>query len=203
MKISPEKLDELIKIIHLAGIEIIKIYKKKVTKRYKSDNTPVTNADIRANDIICKGLKRHFPDHRVHTVNFPGDPYPIHIDATFTPIRPGLILNNPVRKLPKEQRKLFKDNGWEIIEAAQPAHNSPPPLTYYSIWLSMNILVLDPKTVCVEKSEVYQAEQLDKLGMEVLPVDFREAYGFGGSLHCSTTDVYREGSLQDYFPKQE
>ena len=53
-------------------------------------------------------LKRHFPDHRVHTVNFPGDPYPIHIDATFTPIRPGLILNNPVRKLPKEQRKLLK-----------------------------------------------------------------------------------------------
>ena len=40
----------------------------------------------------------------------------------------------------------------------------------------MNILVLDPKTVCVEKSEVYQAEQLDKLGMEVLPIDFREAY---------------------------
>ena len=33
----------------------------------------------------------------------------------------------------------------------------------------MNVLVLDPKTVCVEKSEVYQAEQLDKLGMEVVP----------------------------------
>ena len=97
---------------------------------------------------------------------------------------------------------IFEDNGWEIIEAAQPANNSPPPLTYYSIWLSMNVLVLDPKTVCVEKSEVYQAEQLDKLGMEVLPIDFREAYGFGGSLHCSTTDVYREGKLQDYFPKQ-
>ena len=62
MKISPEKLDELIKIVHLAGIEIIKIYKKKVTKKYNSDNTPVTNADIRANDIICKGLKLHFPE---------------------------------------------------------------------------------------------------------------------------------------------
>jgi hypothetical protein len=34
-------------------------------------------------------LRRHFPDHRVHAVNFPGDPYPIHIDATFTPLRPG------------------------------------------------------------------------------------------------------------------
>ena len=62
MKISPEKLDELIKIVHLAGIEIIKIYKKKVTKKYKSDNTPVTNADIKANEIICKGLKLHFPE---------------------------------------------------------------------------------------------------------------------------------------------
>ena len=61
MNITPEKLDELIRIVHLAGVEIIKIYKKKVTKKYKSDNTPVTNADIKANDIICKGLKRHFP----------------------------------------------------------------------------------------------------------------------------------------------
>ena len=62
--------------------------------------------------------------------------------------------------------------------------------------------VLDPKTVCVEKTEVYQAEQLDKLGMEVIPIDFREVYAFGGSLHCSTTDVFREGNLQNYFPKQ-
>ena len=42
----------------------------------------------------------------------------------------------------------------------------PPPL-YSSVWLSMNVLVLDSKTVCVEKSEKYQAEQLDKLGMEL------------------------------------
>ena len=38
----------------------------------------------------------------------------------------------------------------------------------------MNVLVLDPKTVCVEKSEKYQAEQLDKLGMEVIPVELRD-----------------------------
>ena len=79
-----------------------------------------------------------------------------------------MIINNPQRKLPKEQRKLFESNGWEIIDSAQPAHNEPPKLCYSSVWLSMNVLVLDPKTVCVEKSEVYQAEQLDKLGMEVI-----------------------------------
>ena len=36
-------------------------------------------------------IRRHYPVVRVHAVNFPGDPYPIHIDATFTPIRPGLM----------------------------------------------------------------------------------------------------------------
>jgi glycine amidinotransferase len=148
-------------------------------------------------------IKRHYKDHRVHAVNFPGDPYPIHIDATFTPIKPGLIINNPQRRLPKEQRILFEKNDWKIIDAAQPAHNAPPALCYSSIWLSMNVLVLDPKTVCVEKSEVYQAEQLDKLGMEVIPVEMRDAYAFGGGLHCCTADVYREGVLEDYFPNQK
>ena len=26
------------------------------------------------------------------------------------------IINNPQRRLPKEQRKLFEDNGWEIVD---------------------------------------------------------------------------------------
>ena len=53
-------------------------------------------------------LQRHFPDHRVHSVNFPGDPYPIHIDATFVPLRPGLVINNPRRRLPDAQRAIFR-----------------------------------------------------------------------------------------------
>jgi glycine amidinotransferase len=147
-------------------------------------------------------LQRHFPDHRVHAVNFPGDPYPIHIDATFVPLRPGLIINNPNRRLPADQKKIFEKNGWEIIDAAQPAHKNPPPLCYSSVWLSMNCLVIDPKTVCVEASEVYQMEQFGKLGFEVIPIPFRDAYAFGGGLHCSTADVYREGKCEDYFPNQ-
>ena len=146
-------------------------------------------------------LRRHYPNHRVHAVNFPGDPYPIHIDATFTPLRPGLIINNPERRLPDDQRKFFERNDWQIIDAARPAHNSPPPLCYSSVWLSMNVLVLDPKTICVEASEVNQMEQFDKLGFEVVPVPFRDAYAFGGALHCATADVYREGTCEDYFAK--
>lgn len=136
-------------------------------------------------------LRRHFPDHRIHALNFPGDPFPAHIDCTFLPLRPGLILSNPMRPPIDEQIAPLLKDGWEIVPAARPAHNSSPPLCYSSVWLSMNVLVIDPKTVCVEASEVYQADQLSRLGFEVIPVSFRDAYPFGGGLHCATAEVLR------------
>lgn len=157
---------------------------------------------LTTNRTAMEWFKRYYPNLTVHAVNFPGDPYPIHIDATFVPLRPGLIINNPTRHLPQEQRAIFEKNGWEIVDAAQPAHKEPPPLCYSSVWLSMNCLVLDHKTVICEASEVNQMEQMDKLGMNVIPVPFRDAYPFGGALHCATADVYREGGCEDYFPNR-
>jgi len=66
----------------------------------------------------------------------------------------------------------------------------------------MNTLVIDDKYIVVEESEVHQIEQLKKLGFEPVPIAFRDAYPFGGGLHCSTTDVRREGICEDYFPNQ-
>ena len=157
---------------------------------------------LTTNRKAMEWFKRRYPELRVHAVNFPGDPYPIHIDATFVPLRPGLIINNPHRRLPEEQRKIFEANDWQIVDAAMPAHDEPPPLCYSSVWLSMNCLVVDHKTVIAEASEVNQLEQMDKLGMNVIPVPFRDAYAFGGALHCATADVYREGGCEDHFPNQ-
>ncbi len=147
-------------------------------------------------------LRRHFPNHRVHSVIFKED-QPMHIDATFVPLRPGLALSNRQRNpLTPELVELFKKNDWQIVECAKPAHDKKAKLSYCSVWLSMNVLVLDPKTVCVEASEVDQMEQFNKLGFEVVPVPFWDVAAFGGGLHCATADVYREGALEDYFPKQ-
>ncbi|MEJ5357072.1 MAG: hypothetical protein WHT06_00235 [Desulfobacterales bacterium] len=147
-------------------------------------------------------LRRHFPGHRIHSVIFQED-QPMHIDATFVPLRPGLALSNRVRKpLTPELVELFRKNDWEIVECAKPAHDKKAKLSFCSVWLSMNVLVLDPKTVCVEASEVEQMEQLDRLGFEVIPVPFWDVAAFGGGLHCATADVYREGTLEDYFPRQ-
>lgn len=147
-------------------------------------------------------LRRYFPNHRIHKVMF-DEEWPNHIDATFVPLRPGLVLCNRKRTpLIKETAELLKKNGWEMITCAMPAHEKKAHLSHCSIWLSMNLLVLDPKTVCVESSETAQMEQLDKLGFEVIPVPFWDVSAFGGGLHCATADVYREGVCEDYFPNQ-
>jgi glycine amidinotransferase len=147
-------------------------------------------------------LQRHFPNLRVHPMHFPGDVYPSHIDCTLVPLRPGLVLSNPQRPPLVDEVEIFRRNGWQIVPAAPPAHERSPPLCYSSPWLSMNVLSLDEKTVCVEASEIYQLEQLNRLGFEVIPVPLRDAYAFGGGLHCATSDVWREGACDDLFPRQ-
>jgi glycine amidinotransferase len=147
-------------------------------------------------------LRRHYPHHRIHTVSFK-ETEPMHIDATFVPLRPGLALSNRQRvPLNRKLFTLFEKNGWEIVPCAEPAHDGKAPLSFCSQWLSMNILMLDPKTVCVEAQEVKQMEQFDQLGFEVISVPLYDVAPFGGGLHCATADVHREGTLEDYFPKQ-
>ena len=68
--------------------------------------------------------------------------------------------------------------------------------------LSMNCLVIATKTVICDAAAVHQIEQLDPLGMNFIPVPFRDAYPFGGALPCATADVFREGDCEDYFPTQ-
>ena len=98
--------------------------------------------------------------------------------------------------------KLFEINDWEIVPCAEPALDEPPPLCYCSVWLSMNTLLLDEKTIFVEEQERAQQQQLSDLGFEVIPVPFWAVGPFGGGLHCATADVYRDGDMEDYFPTQ-
>jgi glycine amidinotransferase len=146
-------------------------------------------------------LQRHYPDHRVHTVRYK-ELLPWHMDTTIVPLRPGLVMFNLGRPALEPQREFFEKNDWEILEAPKSVLTKKRPMTFCSIWLNINLLVLDPKTVCVEASETPVIELLDQNGFEVIPVPFYEVSPFGGGLHCGTADVYREGTFEDYFPKQ-
>jgi len=154
------------------------------------------------NKAGIRWLSQHFPNHRVHMVRY-AEELPWHMDTTLVPLRPGLVLFNEGRPaLEPAQRELFEKNGWEILIPPKTLLTKKRPMTFCSLWLNINLLVLDPKTVCVEASETPVQELLDKKGFEVIPVPFYEVSPFGGGLHCGTVDVYREGTLEDYFPKQ-
>ena len=149
-------------------------------------------------------LRRHLEPRglRVHVLHFPLDLFPSHIDCTFVPLRPGLILTNPERPLHRGEEKLFRDNGWQLVDAPQPTstNDEMPPYCQSSKWLSINVLSLSPTTVVCEEREKPLHDMLDQLGFEVLTVPFRNVFEYGGSLHCATCDVRRAGGCDDLFP---
>ena len=146
-------------------------------------------------------LRRHLEPKgfRLHEVSFGDEDRAIHIDCQFFCPRPGLLLQSPnLFSRNPEFHELFKKNGWEVV-IAEESKGQKPDISYF---LAYNVLSLDPETICAEASETKVLEQLDGLGLNVIPVEFSDVGVFGGGLHCSTVDIYREGDCEDYLPKQ-
>jgi glycine amidinotransferase len=156
--------------------------------------------DLVSNEFGAEWLRRHLgPDFRVHRIPF-RDLLPTHIDTTLVPIRPGLVLINPHRPCADGGLELFRANGWQIVEAPRSVRSGRSPARDVSNWISMNILMLDPRTAVVEQAEKPMMELLRSLGCEVIPCPFDRVYPFGGGFHCCTGDIRRAGTLQSYFP---
>lgn len=147
---------------------------------------------------------------RVHVLHFPYDKEPSHIDCTFIPLRPpreshnGIILTNPERPLLEQEKGIFINNNWDLVEAPMPSKiNYPmPSFCLSSKWLSMNLLSIDETTVIVEENEKDLHNILEKLSFNVIKIPFRNVFEFGGSIHCSTWDIEREDSNNDFFKIQ-
>eukprot|EP00548_Thalassiothrix_antarctica_P013169 CAMPEP_0194169460 /NCGR_PEP_ID=MMETSP0154-20130528/4122_1 /TAXON_ID=1049557 /ORGANISM="Thalassiothrix antarctica, Strain L6-D1" /LENGTH=605 /DNA_ID=CAMNT_0038880849 /DNA_START=42 /DNA_END=1859 /DNA_ORIENTATION=- len=136
---------------------------------------------------------------RVHTLRFPYDLAPSHIDCTFVPLRPGLILTNPDRPIAKKDAECFRKAGWRFIDAPEPNNAVRPAFSQSSKWLSMNVLSISPTCVVVEEQETNLQALLEKEGFDIITVPFRAVYEFGGGLHCSTWDIRREDRCEDFF----
>jgi len=68
-----------------------------------------------------------------------------------------------------------------------------------SIWLGMNLLMINPGLAIVDRDQVPLIKLLNKHHIEVIPLLLRHSKTLGGSFHCVTLDVRRKGSLEDYF----
>lgn len=131
---------------------------------------------------------------KIHTLQF-NDYHPMHIDATFYPLAPGKLLVHPerVQHIPE----IFKN--WDVIKAPTPSIPTSHPLYFSSIWMNINVLMLDEKRVIVERQEESMIKELTDHGFKVIPCNFRNFNSFGGSFHCATVDIRRNGKLQSYF----
>lgn len=141
-------------------------------------------------------MRRHLGDeYNIHVLSF-NDPNPMHIDATFNIIGPGLVIVNPDR--PCHQLSLFQKAGWTIAEAPLPTISDDHPLWFSSKWLSMNVLMLDQERVVVERDETPTIRFFESLGLTPVKVSMKYAFSLGGAFHCWTTDVRRKGTLESY-----
>ncbi len=69
-----ESLDVAVRLAREAALEVKRVYETPFTVDKKKDGSPVTAADLAANRLILKGLKRWFPDDAVLSEESDFDP---------------------------------------------------------------------------------------------------------------------------------
>jgi len=55
-------LEQIVAIAKDAGDAIMEVYNRDFTVEYKDDNSPLTEADTKSNEIICSSLKKQYPE---------------------------------------------------------------------------------------------------------------------------------------------
>jgi N-dimethylarginine dimethylaminohydrolase len=63
---------------------------------------------------------------------------------------------------------------------------------YASKWIAMNMLVVDPHTVIVDRQQTDLIRKLEQWSFTVIPLELRHSRTLGGGFHCVTLDTWRE-----------
>ena len=172
-------------------------------------------------------ITQEFPNTRNHIVNTGG-----HSDATYCPVCPGLIISlndvptyadtfpgwevvylpgqswskvSPFLDLKEKNKGKWWIPGFEhdqdvinIIETWLGHWTGYVEETVFDV----NMLIIDPKNVMVFGYNKQVFDALDQYGITPHVVPFRHRYFWDGGIHCVTSDLHREGAMQDYFPER-
>jgi hypothetical protein len=176
--------------------------------------------------VFDKFKNQEFPNYRHHTINTMG-----HGDSTYCPVCPGLIISlydvptyaktfpgweviylpnqswnrvRPFLSLKKKNAGKWWIPGFEhdqdVIDVVE---------TWLGHWtgyveetvFDVNMLIVDPKNVIVFSYNKQVFDALERYGITPHIVPFRHRYFWDGGVHCVTSDIHREGTMQDYFKK--
>jgi glycine amidinotransferase len=175
-----------------------------------------------------KFIDKEFPNTRNHIVNTGG-----HSDGTYCPVCPGLIISLKdvptyadtfpgweVVYLPGQSWNMVDDflqlkkknkGRWWIPGFEHDQDVVDVVETWLGHWtgyveetvFDVNMLIIDPKNVMVFNYNKQVFDALDRYGITPHIVPFRHRYFWDGGIHCVTSDLHREGTMQDYFPGRQ
>jgi glycine amidinotransferase/scyllo-inosamine-4-phosphate amidinotransferase 1 len=131
-------------------------------------------------------LDAHLPNWKVETCNFYAG---VHIDSTVVPLREGLVLLNGTRVNEANCPQVFKT--WDKIYVDQVVPQAFYQYPYASKWIALNMLVIDPHTVIVDRHQVELIKKLEQWSFTVIPHELRHSRTLGGGFHCVTLDTWR------------
>jgi N-dimethylarginine dimethylaminohydrolase len=133
---------------------------------------------------------RKFPEVKFEICNFYSG---VHIDSTIVPLREGLVLVNASRVNAEDNLpNIF--NSWDVIWATEDdiVEQDFYQYPYASKWIALNMLVVDPNTVIVDKHQAKLIKILEKRKFTVIPLELRHSRTLGGGFHCVTLDLIRQ-----------
>jgi glycine amidinotransferase len=184
--------------------------------------TETYNQDRSGDLEQCKSM---YPQYRWHIINTGG-----HSDGTYCPVCPGLIVSlkdipTYAQTFPGWEVVYLPGQSWDKVDAFSqlkeknagkwwvPGEELNDDFTdFVESWLNhwvgyveetvfdVNMLVIDQKNVVCNNYNKQVFDALERHGVTPHIINFRHRYFWDGGLHCITSDIHREGTMQDYFP---
>ena len=160
----------------------------------------LVNVANRNHSAGFRWLERCFGDRfRFHRLDGMADN---HIDSIVLPLRPGLLLirsREYVDYLPKELKS------WDLLVApepmSEPFRSADDQETVYlaSKYIDMNVLSISESLVVANSLYPELILDLEKKGIDVIPVRHRHRRSFSGGFHCLSLDCVRKGGYETYW----
>jgi glycine amidinotransferase/scyllo-inosamine-4-phosphate amidinotransferase 1 len=138
------------------------------------------------NRLAYEWLCDQFPAVNIELCNFYAG---VHIDSTIVPLREGLVMLNASRVTEATVPEVFRT--WSKIYVTDVVAQDFYQYPYASKWIAMNMLVVDPHTVIVDKNQPELIKTLENWHFTVIPLELRHSRTLGGGFHCVTLDLLR------------
>jgi hypothetical protein len=174
-----------------------------------------------------KRLKEFGKNYRCHFIDTQG-----HNDGTFCPVVPGLIVSlQDIQKykntFPNWEVIYLPNQSWDAVEPFLklkeknkgkwwvPGEELNDEFTdFVESWLQnwvgyveesvfdVNMLVIDKNNVVCNNYNKVVFDAFERYGITPHIINFRHRYFWDGGLHCITSDIHREGVMEDYFQER-